>query len=134
MRTALDKHKILEAAIRQHETVIHDFHVRIKEMIENEGNVNEEEYDIQSQALKAETATRVNGLSEQLEFANRELEGLMKMKSELGGILDVVQRGSVVTTDRETFFVSASIERFHVDQKLFFWIISYEPFVSGDEK
>ena len=58
MEKAQDKHKILDAAIRQHETVIHDFHERIKEMLQNERNVNEEGYDNQTQACKAETTNK----------------------------------------------------------------------------
>ncbi len=127
MERALDKHRILDAAILQHETVIKDFHARIKEMMVNSGNVNEEEYDIQVQSLRAENAARVNGLSEQLEFANRELELLLRMKSELGGIHDVVQRGSVVNTDKKTFFVSASIERFEMDGIPFFGLSVLSP-------
>lgn len=120
MEYPLDKHKILDAAIHQHETVIRDFRERIHAMMHHEGDVNEEAYDIQTQSLQAETTTKVDLLSEQLEFANRELDELMRMKSDVGSIHDVVRRGSVVKTDRETFFVSASIERFQVDgQSLF---------------
>lgn len=120
MEYPLDKHKILDAAIHQHETVIRDFRERIHAMMHHEGDVNEEAYDIQTQSFQAETTTKVDLLSEQLEFANRELDELMRMKADVGSIHDVVRRGSVVKTDREIFFVSASIERFQVDgQSLF---------------
>jgi AAA15 family ATPase/GTPase len=127
MEKALDKHKILEAAIRQHETVIHDFHERIKEMMQTDGNVNEEGYDNQEQAFKSETTAKVSAISEQLEFANHELEELMKMPSDLGTIHNTIQRGSVVRTDKEIFFVSASIERFYVDGAPFFGLSVMTP-------
>ncbi len=120
MEYPLDKHKILDAAIHHHETVIRDFRERIHAMMHHEGDVNEEAYDIQTQSFQAESATKVDLLSEQLGFANRELDELMRMKADVGSIHDVVRRGSVVKTDREIFFVSASIERFQVDgQSLF---------------
>ncbi len=120
MEKSLDKHKVLDAAIHQHETVIRDFRERIHAMMHHDGDVNEEAYDIQTQSLQAETTTKVDLLSGQLEFANRELDELMRMKADMGSIHDVVRRGSVVKTDKEIFFVSASIERFQADgQSLF---------------
>lgn len=120
MAARIDKRLILEAAIRQHESVIADFREGIRQMMATEGNVNEEEFDLQTQAMVAETSADVDRLAGQLSFANRELEQLMRMRQDIDQPHPVVQRGSVVVTDRETFFVSASIERFHVgDQPLF---------------
>lgn len=122
-----DKRQILEAAIRQHETVIHDFQEGIRQRLVNEGKINEEEYDPQTQAFNAETTEEVDHLSRQLEFANRELEQLRKMGMDIDSPHDTVQRGSVVKTDRETFFVSASIERFYVDDQPFFGLSVLTP-------
>jgi len=127
MDKPLDKHRILESAIRQHETVINDFRERIREMMHTDENENEERFDSQTQALKAETTAKVSLLAEQLEFANRELEDLFRMRSEMGSIHDTVQRGSVVKTDRDTFFVSASIERFEAEGKPFFGLSVVSP-------
>ena len=122
-----DKREILEAAIRQHETVIADFRDGIKQMMANDGNVNEEEYDLQTQAMNAELSADVDRLAGQLDFANRELEELMRMRQNIDSPHELVQRGSVVVTDRDTFFVSASIERFHVDQRPFFGLSVASP-------
>ncbi len=115
-----DKQIILEAAIRQHESVIADFREGIRQMMATEGDVSEQAYDVQTQAMAAETSADVDRLAGQLSFANRELEQLIRMRQDIEEIHPAVQRGAVVVTDRETFFVSASIERFHVnDQSLF---------------
>lgn len=123
----MDKHKVLDAAIHQHETVIRDFRERIHAMMQHEGNVNEEAYDSQTQAFQSEATTKVNLLSEQLEFANRELDELMRMKADMGSIHDAVRRGSVVKTDRETFFVSASVERFQANGQSLFGLSVLSP-------
>lgn len=59
MQLTRDKRQILEAAVRQHKSVIHDFKERIRDMMGNNGNVNEEEYDAQEQSFKAETSAKV---------------------------------------------------------------------------
>jgi hypothetical protein len=127
MTPAPDKREILEAAIRQHETVIADFREGIRQMMANESNVNEEEYDLQTQAMAAETSADVDRLAGQLGFANRELEELMRMRQFIDEKHHAVQRGSVVRTDRETFFVSASIERFHAGGQSFFGLSAVSP-------
>lgn len=127
MGTARDKREILEAAIRQHETVIHDFQEGIRSRMVNEGKINEQEYDTQTQAFNAETTEEVEHLSRQLNFANRELEELRKMRIDIDVRHTSIQRGSVVKTDRETFFVSASIERFFVNEEPFFGLSTLTP-------
>lgn len=127
MGTPRDKREILEAAIRQHETVIHDFQEGIRLRMMNEGKINEQEYDTQTQAFNAETTEEVEHLSRQLSFANRELEELRKMRMDIDVPHTSVQRGSVVKTDRETFFVSASIERFFVKEEPFFGLSTLTP-------
>lgn len=131
MEKLLDKKKILAEAIKKHRTVIRDFQERISAMMYSEGNVNEESYDIQEQSFKSENTEKVGFLSEQLAFANRELDELIRMQSELGGTHDRVQRGSVVVTDKETFFVSTSIERFQADGKPLFGLSVLTPLFSA---
>ncbi|MDZ4714377.1 MAG: hypothetical protein SH819_02820 [Cytophagales bacterium] len=127
MQSTRDKSSILVAAIRQHTSVIHDFGERIRQMMSTSGNVNEEEYDSQEQSFKAETSAKVNLLSEQLAFANKELDELTRMKQNIAVNHTQVGLGSVVTTDRDTFFVSASIERFHVDGVPYFGLSIHTP-------
>lgn len=93
----------------------------------NEGKINEQEYDAQTQAFNAETTEEVEHLSRQLNFANRELEELRKMRMDIDVPHTSIQRGSVVKTDLETFFVSASIERFCVNEEPFFGLSTLTP-------
>lgn len=127
MTEELDKRPILEAAIRQHETVIADFREGIRQMMANEGNVNEEEYDQQTQAMVAETSADVDRLAGQLSFANQELSELIRMRQSIDEKHDTVQRGSVVVTDRDTFFVSSSIERFQAEGMSYFGLSPASP-------
>lgn len=122
-----DKRTILEAAIQQHESVIADFREGIRQMMATDGDVSEQAYDLQTQAMTAETSADVDRLAGQLSFANRELEQLIRMRQDIEEIHPAVQRGSVVVTDRETFFVSASIERFHVDDQSLFGLSTESP-------
>lgn len=127
MDTTTTKSEILEAAIRQHETVIEDFREGIRQSLQNEGKINEEAYDPQTQAFNAEASEEVDHLSRQLEFANRELEELRRMRLESTRVHDTVQLGAVVKTDRETFFVSSSIERFYVNGTPYFGLSLHSP-------
>lgn len=123
----MDKRMVLEAAIGQHESVIADFREGIRQMMATEGSVTEQSYDLQAQAMNAETSADVDRLAGQLAFANRELEQLIRMRPEMETVHASVQRGSVVVTDRETFFVSASIERFHVADRPLFGLSTESP-------
>ncbi|MBL7851471.1 MAG: hypothetical protein JNN04_11260 [Cyclobacteriaceae bacterium] len=127
MTARTDKRTILEAAIRQHESVIADFREGIRQMMATEGNVNEEEHDLQTLAMTAETSADVDRLAGQLSFANRELEQLIRMRQDIDQLHQAIQRGSVVVTDRDTFFVSASIERFYVEDHPFFGLSTETP-------
>ena len=121
------KRKILTAGVQKHQTVIEDFRQRIKEMMETDGNVNEEEYDSNVQSQKSETTDKVSLLSDQLRFAALELEELNKIKSSIDRIHTVVEFGTVVITDTIAFFVSASIEQFSIDGKPIFGLSVKSP-------
>jgi hypothetical protein len=127
MTERTDKRAILEAAIQQQESVIADFKEGIRQMMANEGNVNEEEFDLQTQAMNAENSADVDRLAGQLSFATRELEVLIRMRPEINEPRPVVLRGAVVVTDRDTFFISTSIERFQLEGKPFFGISTESP-------
>jgi hypothetical protein len=109
------KKSIIEAGIAQHQAVIDDFRRRIKELMAADGNVNEEDYDPQVQSHKAEGIEEAGFLSEQLQFALRELEELRKISFSADTKHDAATLGSVVVTDKRIFFVSVSIESFEVD-------------------
>jgi hypothetical protein len=121
------KKEILNASIIKHQGVIDDFRQRINEMMATDGNVNEEEYDSHTQSHKAEAVAEVSLLSDQLQFANHELEELRKIESYIDHIHSAVEFGTVVVTDNGTFFVSASIEQFFVDGKSIFGLSVRSP-------
>jgi len=109
------KNRILRAAKRKQEQIISDFRQRIKDAMSTEGNVNEEEYDNHQQSFKAGILAEVNLLNNELEFVNRELDEIRKIENFKDTVHEQVEFGSVVRTDKSTFFVSASIEQFDVD-------------------
>lgn len=121
------KKSVLEAGIAKHLTVIHDFQQRIKDMMATDGHVNEEEYDSHTQAHKAETVAEVSLLSDQLQFANHELEELQRLHSYLDHAHSTVEFGTLVTTDKGIFFVSASIEQFSAEGKSIFGLSVHSP-------
>jgi uncharacterized protein YllA (UPF0747 family) len=109
------KKKILDAAIKKHQSVVDDFALTIKEMLASQGIVNEDEMDLSQQAYNTEMFQKSIQIGDRLAFANEELKLLFDMTSTIGSIHNNVQLGSVVVTDRDIFFVSASIEEFEVD-------------------
>jgi hypothetical protein len=113
-RTHLKK-KILAAAITKHQSVIADFRTSIREILASEGIVNEDEMDLSQQEFNTEMVQNSNQIVDQLALANEELATLFDMASTTGIIHNTVQLGSVVVTDRNIFFVCASIEDFEAD-------------------
>jgi len=109
------KKKMLDASIKKHQTVIDDFRISIKEMMDSGGNINEEEFDLSQQEFNTEMLQQVNRIADQLKFANDEMVMLYNMIPTIETIHQQVQLGASVVTDKDTFFVSASIERFEVD-------------------
>jgi hypothetical protein len=122
------KRDVLQAAIEKHKTVIDDFQARIDSLLESEPVVNESdlEYGAQSQTAEA-IITKVNPLGDQLLFANQELKLLYDMLAHKDDVHDRVELGAIVVTDKDTFFVSASIERFTADGRSVFGLSTEAP-------
>jgi len=119
-RVLPSKKDILNAAMESHESVMNDFRERILEMEANEADENANEHDKYPASHRAETIAEMNLLREQLEFASREWDELLRIESYYDEVHDRVEFGSVVETDKRIFFVSASIEEFKVgDCRLF---------------
>jgi hypothetical protein len=108
------KKKVLDAAIKKHQAVVDDFRLSIREMLASQGIVNEDEMDLSQQAY-TEMFQKSIQIGDRLAFANEKLKLLFDMTSTIGTIHNNVQLGSVVVTDRDIFFVSASTEVFEVD-------------------
>ena len=131
------KRKMLEASIKKHQTVIDDFKLSIKEMMGSEGIVNEEELDVTQQEFNTEMVQNSDRLAEQLNFANEEMKLLYDMAPTIESTNNTIQRGCVVVTDKEIFFVSVSIERFQVDGIKVFGLSTESPLfkiMSGKKK
>lgn len=109
------KKALLEVSIKKHQSVIDDFKNSIKEMISNENEANQDEPDMSQQGFNSEQIHRANALGDQVSFANKEMELLQNMVPTIEDINDSVMLGSVVVTDKDIFFVSASIERMKVN-------------------
>jgi hypothetical protein len=105
---------VIYAAIQKQEALIRDFKQRINDLMSNDGNVNEEEYDNHLQSFKSEGLAEVNSLNNELQFAARELEELRKIDWRQDDT-DHVHFGSIVETDEKVFFISISLEEFVAD-------------------
>lgn len=119
------KKVVLEAGLRKQEQLIGDFRRRIKDAMHTDGTVNEESYDNHQQTFQSEILAEVNLLNDELEFANQELMEMKKIDSDLNH--QQVEYGAVVETDRQAFFVSASLEEFQAGGKEYFGISIKSP-------
>lgn len=127
------KKKILLAGIRQHQILIDDFKQSIKEIQASEGKINEEDMDLTQQGYNNEMDLRINALADHLRFANEEMRLLYDMLPIIGYMHHSVQAGSVVITDKRTFFVAASIEAFEVDGTEVFGLSTNSPLYKAME-
>lgn len=127
------KKKVLDAAIQQHQTIIDDFRTAIKEMLASEGIVNEDAMDLTQQDFNTEIVQKSNQIADQLAFANEEMKLLYDMVPTIGSIHNTIQLGSVVITDRDAFFISASIGEFDADGKKFFGLSTESPLFKAME-
>ena len=128
MNTTELKRKTLAEAIRKHQSVLDDFRAGITTLLDQEPVVNEDEVDYGDQSKTSEAIiTQVNPLGDQLEFANNEMKLLRNLQLHQDDQHDRVELGSIVVTDKRTFFVSASIEEFDVDGKSVFGLSTKTP-------
>jgi hypothetical protein len=120
------KSKILQASILQQQRIIDDLQKRVKEIIVSEA-VDKNEYDCHQQSFKAETMTEVSLLSDQLLFAKRELDELKHIQNYGHERHSMAEYGTVVKTDKETFFISVGIDRFYAGNLPVFGISVQSP-------
>lgn len=111
--------------MKRHGSVMNDFRERIRAMEVNAAGENTEAHDRRSQGMEA--VAELNTLKEQLEFATREWNELLRIES-LGNVNHShADFGAVVVTDKRTFFVSASIEDFAVNGYTLFGLSVHTP-------
>lgn len=137
MITAIEKQglrkKLLDACIVKQQFLIDDFKGRIRTLTEAQGIGNEESYDSEDTANNSAKATEINELNNLLEFANSELATLENLKTHLTLPLDLVALGAIVATNHHTFFVSASLERFQVEGRIYVGISTSSPIYQAME-
>ncbi len=117
----------MQVALERQRNVVKDFSQRIKDATANDGNVNEEEYDNQKQAFEAQVLAEVSLLNEQLHVAERDLAELEKMRDTPVDHEGAIGYGSLVKTDKRTFFVSTGIEDFLVHGQTIAGISTHSP-------
>jgi len=120
------KAKILRESIMQQQKAIDDFQKRVNDIMAGEAN-ERDEYDAHQQSFKSETMTEVSLLSDQLHFANHELDELKHIQNYEHECHSIAEYGTVVKTDKETFFISVGIEQFYVGDQLVFGISVQSP-------
>lgn len=121
------KIKMLETCIAKQQSLIEDFKTRIKNLLETSGIGNEEEYDNNELSLKAQSIEEVNSINHELDLANREMIVLESLKALIKETKQLVSPGAVVVTDRETFFISVSIEQFELEGESYFGLSMKSP-------
>jgi hypothetical protein len=111
------REKILDACIAQKQSLIHDFKVRMKSLLESDGLGNEDEYDNNELSQKSQASQEVNSLNDALSIANEEMNVLQQLKARDKTSYTKAGPGAVVITNKGTFFISVSIEKFELEGK-----------------
>lgn len=119
------KAEILAVAIASQKNIIKDLEARKKDILANDGNVNEEEYDSTEQSIKSALIEEAEALGDELQFVTDELQELEKIKVNMNPTS--VVPGAVVATNHGDFFVSVSIEGFKVGKSSFFGLSRKAP-------
>ncbi|MCY2685874.1 hypothetical protein [Salinimicrobium sp. TH3] len=120
------KELVLEKAIDRQKQIINDFRGSIQEMKNSEMAVNEDQYDLGQGGFNSGSSEMIENLDRELNFVLKEMDLLQILKENLG-IKDRVALGSIVETDKATFFPSVSIENFDVNGKSFLGISRDSP-------
>lgn len=119
------KKRILEAGLLKQSKLIADFRTRVKDVMANDGNVNEESYDNHQQTFQSEALAEVNLLGDEVQFATQEFLEMKKIDPDHQH--NQVEFGAVVQTNLRTFLVSASLEEFMVAGRPYFGISINSP-------
>lgn len=120
------KSQVLEKAKERQQEIIEDFKTSINELESSGMPINEDQYDSDQQSLDASNNEMINKLITQLNFVKEEMNVLNNMQ--IGEDLNnSVVLGSVVKTDKLTFYPSVSIEKFDVNGEELFGISSKAP-------
>ncbi|MTI30656.1 hypothetical protein [Xanthovirga aplysinae] len=104
------KRKILEEVKRRQQEIIDKIQENINVLRESQGNINEEEYDLQLSSYNDETSRNISSLANSLNIANDGFDLLNKIivKEKHSKI----SFGSFVRTNQGIFFIGVSQEPF----------------------
>lgn len=107
------KKRIIEEGKMKHQSVIDDFRLAIRRMREDTG-FEEGTLALDEQgSIKEQTLAEISRIADELNFAVSEMDLLNRINT--GSLHDEVNFGSVVVTDKSTFFISVSIEDFEAN-------------------
>jgi len=121
------RRKILEACIDKQQSLMDDFNTRIVALIATNGLGNEEEYDNQVLAQQVQRNEEIDGLLQARNLVREEMNELLRLSRLPDTDHTCVEPGAVVVTDRDTVYVSVSIEQFEVDGEPFIGISTHSP-------
>lgn len=119
--------KMLEVCLLKQQSLIDDFNTRIISLLAGNGLGNEEEYDNQVLAQRTQRNDEVDGLLQARNLAYLEMNELLRLSRLPYAVHTQVEPGAVVVTDRDTVFISVSIEQFEVDGEPFIGISTQSP-------
>ena len=108
------KKQVLQRAKEEQQKPIEDFINKIKDLQSSDEITNDDQLDEQQQSLDSNNSDLISAISDELNFANEEMELLNKMQVG-NNVADFVTIGAVVKTDSMTFYPSLSIEKFVVN-------------------
>ncbi|UQD55871.1 hypothetical protein [Flavobacterium sp. K5-23] len=112
----IDKNLILEACLQKQNDLIESFTNRLENM--ESDAMDHDHSPSQSESRTAGKMELLNAIGKELEFAQREMEFLKNLDP--SKVSDVVEPGAVVVTNKMTFYICVSIEKFEVEGNEFF--------------
>jgi hypothetical protein len=118
------KSNILEEGMARQQALIDSFEKRINELRKSGKHINETQFDAQQASFNDETNEIIDLLTGQLNFVVDEMNVMRTLTDE---VVDSVQVGAVVVTDRMKFYVSVSLEEFEVGGEKYFGISAKAP-------
>ena len=119
------KQQVLKAGKEKHKAVIDNLRQNIHEMQSSEVLISESTFDLDTQSFNEETNDMIRRLAQQLDFALEEMWVLDSIDP--AAPIHYPALGAIVVTDKMTFFVSVSIERFEVNGEQLFGLSMHTP-------
>jgi len=119
--------KILGACIERQRSLISDVNARIEAIMETPGLGNEEEYDNSVLSTLTQQAEEIDALREVTRLATDEMTELSRLALTPETNHNIVEPGAIVVTNKNTFYISVSIEQFEVDGESYIGISTNSP-------